>query len=202
MLVLLFAGGSVNGVGQGGRGGRVDIGLSREAIDEFAEAAGRLRLTRSALGLSIEDLCRATGTNSNTYSTWEMGIWWPSVSSAKTLRNVLGYTLDWIYAGDRTGLPLKLALAIADYEQFNELAQAVDEVDPCANIDRGVLRQALARRTEWLLLEEYDHRQAMREIERQAESGGLVTVATHLEYDSPEDFARYLWVENSGGIFK
>lgn len=60
----------------------------------------------------------------------------------------------------------------------------------------GALQQALAKRTEVILSQEDSPRAAMRELEASAESGGLVTDSTHLEYDSPEDFARYLWVEN------
>jgi hypothetical protein len=58
------------------------------------------------------------------------------------------------------------------------------------------LQLALAKRTEVILSKEADPELAMKAIEASAESGGLVTEATHLETDSPENFARYLWVEN------
>lgn len=58
------------------------------------------------------------------------------------------------------------------------------------------LQQFLAQRTEIILAGEDNHRQAMREIEAAAYSGGLVTDATHLEYETLEEFSLYLWVHN------
>lgn len=92
---------------------RKGVGPTQDEIEEVAE---RLKLTREALGLSAADLCRMTGIKPNTYSMWEGGSGRPSLGEAKVLRKVLGYTLDWIYEGDRSGLPMKLAMAISAYE--------------------------------------------------------------------------------------
>jgi transcriptional regulator with XRE-family HTH domain len=93
---------------------RKTLGPKQGEIDEIAK---RLRLTREALGLSPAELCRMTGIKPNTYSNWEGGTARVGLGEAKVLRRVLGYSLDWIYEGDRSGLPLKLASAIALYEQ-------------------------------------------------------------------------------------
>jgi transcriptional regulator with XRE-family HTH domain len=52
----------------------------------------------------------------NTYNQWESGVGRPSLDQAKRLRKAFKYTLDWIYEGDRSGLPLQLATKIAEIE--------------------------------------------------------------------------------------
>jgi len=96
---------------------RQAIGPKREEIEEIAD---RLRLTREALGLTMAELCRLTGIGTTTYANWESGrTGRPGLGEAKVLRKVLGYSLDWIYEGDRSGLPMRLVIAIAAYEQQN-----------------------------------------------------------------------------------
>lgn len=84
---------------------------------EAQQIASRLKLTREALGLSPTEICKMTGIKTNTYANWEGAFSRPGLGEAKVLRRVLGYTLDWIYEGDRGGLPMKLVQAIAAYEQ-------------------------------------------------------------------------------------
>lgn len=82
--------------------------------------AARLKLGRIALGISPAELCRTTGIKPNTWSQWENAKGRPGLDEAKTLRRSFGWTLDWIYEGDRSGLPLRVAQAIAEYEMTHE----------------------------------------------------------------------------------
>ena len=95
-------------------GRRKSIGPTQE---EAQQIAARLILTREALGLTPTELCRLTGIKTNTYANWETAFSRPGLGEARVMRRTLGYTLDWIYEGDRSGLPMKLAVAIAEYEQ-------------------------------------------------------------------------------------
>lgn len=83
---------------------------------EVDQIAARLKIGRTALGLSPADLCRLTKIRPNTYSQWENAKGRPRLDEAKLLRKHLGYTLDWIYEGDSSGLPHKLAAKIAELE--------------------------------------------------------------------------------------
>lgn len=87
-------------------------------IDAIAE---RLRVTREALGLSPAELCRLTGIKPNTYSQWEKGRGRPRLDEARLLRRNLGYTLDWIYEGDRAGLPHSIAAKIVALESHPDM---------------------------------------------------------------------------------
>lgn len=84
--------------------------------DELDEIAARLVLSREAMGLKANALCRLAGIKTAAYSQWENGRGAPRLDQARLLRRTLGYTLDWIYEGDRSGLPMKLATAIAAFE--------------------------------------------------------------------------------------
>lgn len=73
-----------------------------------AEISRRLVATREALGIGQAELCRRTGIRTNTYNQWEGGFR-PGLDGALALCAALGYTLDWIYRGDPSGLPERLA---------------------------------------------------------------------------------------------
>lgn len=101
--------------------------MAKNEADRKAEAnqiAERLRLGRTALNLKAAEVCRLTGIKPNAYSNWENGHGRPKLDEARILRRAFGYTLDWIYEGDRSGLPLKLASAIAELESSSSGAPA------------------------------------------------------------------------------
>lgn len=79
---------------------------------EVQAIARRLRDTRLAMGISQAELCRLTGIKPNTYNQWEQANGAPDRLYARLLRKNLGWTLDWIYEGDPSGLPHKLALRL------------------------------------------------------------------------------------------
>jgi transcriptional regulator with XRE-family HTH domain len=75
----------------------------------FAAIARRLAATRRALGLNQRQLCKLTGLATNQYNQWEKAVGRPSIDGAIVLCDALGLTLDWIYLGVASGLPLELA---------------------------------------------------------------------------------------------
>lgn len=79
---------------------------SLEAIGE------RLRSTRQALELSQRDFCAEAGVPPNTYNQYERGVARPSMDNAYRLMDAHRLTLDWIYAGDPSGLRASLLEAI------------------------------------------------------------------------------------------
>lgn len=83
---------------------------------EVEQIAGRLRISRMALSLTPAALCRLTKIRPNTYSQWESAKGRPRIDEARLLKKYLGYTLDWIYEGDRGGLSMDLAAKIAALE--------------------------------------------------------------------------------------
>jgi transcriptional regulator with XRE-family HTH domain len=74
------------------------------------EAIGqRLRATRETLGLSQKEFAKRARIADNTYNQYERGVSQPKIENAHALCDVYGLTLDWIYNGDPSGLPLRLA---------------------------------------------------------------------------------------------
>jgi transcriptional regulator with XRE-family HTH domain len=72
---------------------------------------GRLRSMRKMLGLKSAQMCDILGIARNTYSQWESGVNLPDVRAMVDLCDRFGVTLDYIYRGDKSGLPLRLAAA-------------------------------------------------------------------------------------------
>lgn len=77
------------------------------------DVAVRLRLTREALGLSQARLCRLTGIAPNTWNNAETGDNMLGLANALRLCQVTGVTLEWIYRGNRFGLPQAIAEELA-----------------------------------------------------------------------------------------
>jgi transcriptional regulator with XRE-family HTH domain len=75
----------------------------------LAAIARRLRATRDALELKKGQFAGLAGIASNTYSQWESGKRRPHLDEAIRLADAHRITLDWIYLGDASGLPLKIS---------------------------------------------------------------------------------------------
>jgi transcriptional regulator with XRE-family HTH domain len=91
-----------------------DRSPSQPELDQIAD---RLRVSRLAIQLTPAELCRATGIAQNTWSQYENAKSRPRLDEARMLRKAFGWTLDWIYEGDPSGLPMKAATAIAELQQ-------------------------------------------------------------------------------------
>lgn len=71
------------------------------------QVAGRLIRVRQSLGLSLAGLCRALGVTPQRWQHWENANALPDVTVMLRLRTVFGITLDFVYAGDGSMLPLQ-----------------------------------------------------------------------------------------------
>jgi DNA-binding XRE family transcriptional regulator len=92
--------------------------MARMAIDDpgsartVAAIAERLRRTRDALGLNQTTFAAGAGLALNTYNQYEKAVSRPELDKAQQLCDAYGLTLDWIYRGDPSGLPMRLATAL------------------------------------------------------------------------------------------
>ncbi len=87
-----------------------------QAETALAQIARRLELARRAHGLSQTEFAAGAGIKQNAYNQYEQGRKRPNVDNAMALCDAYGLTLDWIYRGDPSSLPYKLANAIRDLE--------------------------------------------------------------------------------------
>lgn len=80
-----------------------DIGaLSRDV-------ARRLTLTRQAFAMNQAEFAEAAGLSQPQYSQFETGKRLLSLKAALSLCHKYNITLDWLYLGDPSGLPYRLA---------------------------------------------------------------------------------------------
>jgi DNA-binding XRE family transcriptional regulator len=79
---------------------------------DSTSVGGRLRLTREVLGLTQAEFADYCDIARNTYNQYEQGRNVPQLQLAIRLSDTFHLTLDWIYRGDPSGLPFKLADAI------------------------------------------------------------------------------------------
>jgi transcriptional regulator with XRE-family HTH domain len=80
-----------------------------------SQAVGkRLRLLRSAKGIESQDLmAQLLGVGKNRYNNWETGDNNIPVPFAVEVCKITGADLDYIYCGDKAGLPFSLAQALS-----------------------------------------------------------------------------------------
>lgn len=69
----------------------------------------RLMQARQALGMTQAQMADQAGIARNAYNQWERGVERPSLGLALQLCDTFGLTLDWIYRGDPSGLPFRIA---------------------------------------------------------------------------------------------
>lgn len=85
--------------------------MSAELPHEYTlpEIGMRLQLTRQAFGMNQTEFADGAGISQHAYNQYERGHRRPNIDAAIALRDQYGITLDWIYCGDPSGLPYKLA---------------------------------------------------------------------------------------------
>ena len=86
--------------------------LKPTAPHHVRNVANRVRLTRAALELSQAEICRQTGITTSAWNNSETGDNRLSVNDTYKLRQVFKITSDWIYFGDKSGLPYALVKKI------------------------------------------------------------------------------------------
>jgi transcriptional regulator with XRE-family HTH domain len=78
-----------------------------DTTDLRREVATRLRRTREAFKMGQGEFAAAAGIAFNTYNQYEQGARLMRLENAIALCDRFDITLDWIYRGDTSGLPLK-----------------------------------------------------------------------------------------------
>jgi transcriptional regulator with XRE-family HTH domain len=68
----------------------------------------RLEVLRKAYGLSQTQFAARAQIAQNTYNQYEKGKNLPRLDFAERLCDEYGVTLDWIYRGDQSGLPVRV----------------------------------------------------------------------------------------------
>jgi transcriptional regulator with XRE-family HTH domain len=81
----------------------------KNKIRSVEAIAKRLRATREALGIKQAEFAERANIPNNTYNQYEQAKGRPSLDFAFKLRDTYGLTLDWIYDGDPSGLPHRIA---------------------------------------------------------------------------------------------
>lgn len=76
------------------------------------DVARRLRLTREAFALQQAEFAEAAGLSQPQYSQFETGKRLLSLKAALLLCSKYNITLDWLFLGDPSGLPYRLADSI------------------------------------------------------------------------------------------
>ena len=79
------------------------------------EIGQRIMALMNVLGDSQAEFCRRTGISDQSLSNYFHGLRRISLDQALQICDSTGATLDWIYFGDPSGLPLKFA-ALAVHE--------------------------------------------------------------------------------------
>lgn len=95
---------------RGSRGTRMPS-QTDDGIDKIG-VGRRLRLTRLALQMPRGEFAARAGIAANTYNQFEHGARLISPGKATALCEEYNLTLDWIYRGDPSGLPYRLAAAV------------------------------------------------------------------------------------------
>lgn len=87
--------------------------------DTHPKAIGR-RLTATRLALdhtNAAEFAELVGLTPQALNNYETGIRRPNVDQAVKIVQATGVTLDWIYLGDRSGLPHRIASRLAPEQE-------------------------------------------------------------------------------------
>lgn len=87
----------------------------------FEEIGARLADLRAAMGYAKRgdqaSFAAWLGFTSSQWNNWEGGSKQPALGSAIKICQKTGATLDWIYRGERSGLPVHLSTRLPDHEK-------------------------------------------------------------------------------------
>jgi transcriptional regulator with XRE-family HTH domain len=93
------------------RGFAPAFGMPKE-IDAWSELARgygqRLVATRKALGMSARDMQALLNVSKARLNHWENERHLPDITAMLALKRLRGVSLDWIFAGDPSGLPSRI----------------------------------------------------------------------------------------------
>jgi ribosome-binding protein aMBF1 (putative translation factor) len=93
------------------RGFAPPFGMPKE-IDAWSELARgygqRLVATRKALGMSARDMQELLNISKARLNHWENERHLPDITAMLALKRLRGVSLDWVFAGDPSGLPNRI----------------------------------------------------------------------------------------------
>lgn len=85
--------------------------------DETRQAISlRIKWTREAMGLNQASFARLVGLSPQGLNNYENYAQRPEIDQALQICRATGVTLDWIYRGDRSGLPQRISEKLAEFE--------------------------------------------------------------------------------------
>lgn len=84
----------------------------------------RIIQTREALDMSAADFARFVGFSTQALSNYETGYRRPQLDQAVQIVRRTGVTLDWIYFGLRSGLPMRIAAKLPPESASDTVRQA------------------------------------------------------------------------------
>lgn len=73
------------------------------------EVGKRIAALREGLGVHQAEMARQIGVLPAELSAWENGVRRPSIAKARPLVDLYGVTLDWLFLGDPSNLPHRIA---------------------------------------------------------------------------------------------
>ena len=82
---------------------------SQFTTEQLTAVGHRLRATRSALELHPQEMADTLGICLETLEEWESGKAFPNIEVMIFLANRFGISLDWIFRGDPSNLPHRIA---------------------------------------------------------------------------------------------
>jgi len=88
----------------------------RSETKAIEDIAARLRHTRRALGVNQRQFAKRANLRQNRYNQYESGARALTIDAAQKICNEYGVTLDWLFRGDRSMLPHRLAIEIGRIE--------------------------------------------------------------------------------------
>jgi transcriptional regulator with XRE-family HTH domain len=90
------------------------VSIQPPTSEAVKATAARLRRTREALGLTVQQIADLFGISRQAVTNWELAYRLPDPAAMIRLYERYGVPTDWIYLGRPNGLPYELAVKLVD----------------------------------------------------------------------------------------
>lgn len=91
---------------------------------DFAAVGRRLKALRLVLNKDQKHMATLAGVTPQAWSNWENGIRRPAPDQIYKLATTTGVTSDFVYYGDRSGLPVRIADGLSSLEEGTSVSRA------------------------------------------------------------------------------
>lgn len=95
--------------------------MANKQTGAYGDIAERLQKICLAYDLTQSEFARRIGVEPHTYNGWMDGRKRPGIDTALKIRREFHVALDYLYAGDASMLPVKLATAIRRCRRLKDL---------------------------------------------------------------------------------